>query len=99
MNRIGTIYLVALTGLGALDAMALEARESPYDRIAQRNLFQLHAPPVIVETPAPKPPPRKITLTGITTILGRRLALITIEASKSQPADSVMLAEGQAMDG
>src|SRR4051812_20542450 len=92
--------LFALMTLAALDADALEVRPSPYDTIATRNLFQLHAPPTIVEV-LPKPPPlRKATLTGILTILGRPMAFITIDALKpGEPAVAVMLAEGQTLNG
>jgi hypothetical protein len=100
MNCRGTKYLLALTGFAALSAQALEVRQSPYDKIAERNLFQLGA--VIAEPQTPLLPPkplRKVTLTGITTILGKRLAFITIEGTKSQPAESVIISEGAAVDG
>ena len=100
MNCKGTIYLLALTGFAALNAHALEVRQSPYDKIAERNLFQLRA--VIAEPPTTLPPPkplRKVTLTGITTILGKRLAFITIEGTKSRPAESVIIAEGASVNG
>jgi hypothetical protein len=98
MNRFGTIFILVM-GLAAFNSHALEARPSLYDKIPERNLFQLHAPTVRTIDLPPKPPLRKATLTGITTILGRRLAFITIEATKSQPAESVTLAEGQALNG
>jgi len=70
----------------------------PYGAIIERNVFNLHAPP-----PPPNPedlikktPPPKLTLTGITTILGRKLVFLTMPAAKPGTApDSIMLAEGQ----
>ena len=97
MNRIGNLLLLAL-GFAALHAPALEVRQTPYDKIPARNLFQLHAPPItraptqeVVHLP-------KITLTGIT-ILQRRLAYLTIEGIKSRPAESVTIAEGETASG
>lgn len=98
MNRMGTIALLAMS-LAALDAQALEVRQSPYDRIVERNLFQLHGPPIDHVEPPPKPPLRKATLTGIATILVQPVAFITIEGTKSQREESVMLANGQRVNG
>jgi hypothetical protein len=92
------MFLLAMAA--TLNANALEVRPSPYDKIPERNLFQLHPPIAAKVDVENKPPPlRKATLTGITTILGTRLAFITIEASKSQPAELATLAEGQALGG
>jgi hypothetical protein len=97
MNWERTTFLLVMN-FAVLHAGALEERQTPYDRIAERNVFRLHAAEVIKDVP-PKPVPlRKITLTGITTILGRPLAFITIEGTKLQPGDSVMIGEGQAMN-
>jgi len=73
--------------------------ESPYNAIIERNVFNLHAPPPPVN-PADlikKTPPPKITLTGITTILGQKKTFLTLPAIKPGAApESMMLAEGQA---
>jgi len=97
MNQFGNVLLLAL-GFAPLHAPALEVRQTPYDKIPARNLFQLHAPPItraptqeVVHLP-------KITLTGIT-ILQRRLAYLTIEGIKSRPAESVTIAEGETASG
>jgi hypothetical protein len=97
MNRIGTISLLAL-GVTALNAHALEVRQSPYDKIVERNLFQLHGPPI---TPGPDPVVTqlpKVTLTGIT-ILERRRAFVTIDGIQSRRAESVTIAEGDTVGG
>jgi len=98
MNRIGIILLLAL-GMAACNAHALEARQTPYDKIAERNLFQLHAAPIVEPLRPTVIPPPKATLTGITTILGRRMAFITIEGTKAHPGESVVLVEGGAASG
>lgn len=70
-----------------------------YERIAERNAFRLQPPPPPAKPPAPPAP--KVFLTGITTILGRKLALFEIVAAPSgrpgervQP-ESFILTEGQ----
>lgn len=84
---------VALSSLGAV--------QNPYNSIVERNVFNLHPPPPPIN-PADlikKTPPPKITLTGITTILGQKKAFLTYPATKpNMPPNSVMLAEGQAQD-
>jgi len=85
---------VLAMSFAALHAKGIEARTSLYDRIAERNLFQLHAPTVVADAPSKPPPLRKVTLTGITT-LGKLAAYITIEGIRAQPAESVILTEGQ----
>jgi hypothetical protein len=72
---------------------------SPYQGIVERNVFNLRPPPTPADnTPPPVPPPR-ITLTGITTILGNKRALMkALEPPKPpEPAREVsyILAEGQ----
>jgi len=98
MNQIGTTLLAV--SFAALNAQALEVRESPYDKIAARNLFDLH--PAVTTSQTPPPVVQQlpnVKLTGITTILGKPLALLTIAATKSQSAESVILALGQAVNG
>jgi len=98
MNRIGTISLLAF-GVAALNAHALEARQSPYDKIVESNLFKLQAKPILPPPPPPVNQPPKVALTGITTILGKRLAFISVEGTKLHPTESMILAEGQAANG
>jgi hypothetical protein len=73
--------------------------ESPYNAIIERNVFNLHPPPPPVN-PADlikKTPPPKITLTGITTILGQKKTFLTLPPIKPGAApEAMMLAEGQA---
>jgi hypothetical protein len=82
-------------------AVTSPGADTPYNAIIERNVFNLHAPPppvnpadLIKETPPPK-----ITLTGITTILGQKKTFLTIPATKpGSPPESMMLAEGQGMN-
>jgi hypothetical protein len=72
--------------------------DNPYHQIAERNVFGLRPPqpPRVEPPPAPLP---KIVLTGITTILGNKRALLKIQfpaqPSKPAKAESCVLAEGQ----
>jgi len=64
---------------------------NPYHPIVERNVFGLKDPPPKVEDSGPpKPPPANITLTGITDVLGRKLALVEwVEpVVPGQPANS-----------
>ena len=72
---------------------------NPYQGIVDRNVFGLKPPPVAPRPEDNKPPPPKITLTGITTILGNKRALMNV-AMPAKPPDpakqkSFILAEGQ----
>ena len=72
---------------------------NPYQGIVDRNVFGLKPPPAPARPEDNKPPPPKITLTGITTILGNKRALMNV-AMPAKPPDpakqkSFILAEGQ----
>jgi hypothetical protein len=92
------IGVLLSTGASAI----VSDNSGPYNGIVERNVFNLHAPPaapnpadLIAKTPVPK-----VTFTGITTILGKKLAFLTIPATKpGSPPESMMLAEGQAQMG
>jgi len=79
MKRTGTIALgvmAALAGSAAVSAVTPEPLATPYEGIVDRNAFGLKPPPAPPDPEAAKPPPVKITLTGITTILGNKRALM-----------------------
>lgn len=72
-----------------------------YNAIVERNVFGLKPmpPPSTPSNPAPPAPP-KITLTGITTILGDKTALLKAELPASKPGEKakeqpLILSEGQ----
>ena len=74
---------------------------NPYHPIVERNVFGLKDPPPPPEPKPEGPPPPKITLTGITDVLGRKLALLEwVEpVTPGQPANNKKnystLTEGQ----
>ena len=66
-----------------------------YDRITERNVFALKPPPPPVDPNAVKEEaPSKITLTGITTILGNKRALLRVAVAAGKE-ENYMLTEGQ----
>src|ERR1700749_2441708 len=91
----------ALLSASAIVFTSVGATENPYSAIVERNVFNLHAPPPPIN-PADlvkKTPPPKITLTGITTILGKKVTFLTTPPVKpGAPPDSEMLTEGQALN-
>jgi hypothetical protein len=84
-----------------VSAVGANSPANPYARIAQRNLFLLREPPAAAPAPEAKPTLPKIFLTGITTILGRRQALLKIPAHSGKPGETpsgdqfFILGEGQ----
>lgn len=77
--------------------------DNPYKTIVDRNVFGLKPPPPPVDPnveAAAKNPPPKITLTGITTILGNKRALMKTPPAAVKPGEqpreqSYILSEGQ----
>lgn len=102
-----TLLCIAARAVTPDPAPAAIANENPYSGIVERNVFALKAPvPPVVETKVdPGPPPPKIILSGITTILGHPIALMKVtlppkppEPGKPPPAateTSMMLSDGQ----
>lgn len=85
----------------AAQAVTSEPQDNPYQSIVDRNVFALKPPPPPPDPEAAKPPPVKITLTGITTILGNKRALMKAPAPPGKPGEpakpelSYILAPGQ----
>jgi hypothetical protein len=93
----GLAACLVLAGAGRVCVLAPSG--NPYQTIVGRNVFGLKAPRVPQPETPPSPPP-KLTLTGITTILGDRRVLLKIEypakAYQRKPkVDSCLLTEGQ----
>jgi hypothetical protein len=90
------LNLVILTGM---QAVAADSAGNPYQGIVDRNVFGLRPPPPPPDVTPPKPPAVKITLTGITTILGNKRALMKAPVTGAKPGtpaeQSYILAEGQ----
>jgi hypothetical protein len=97
MFRGGKIVVCVLAGFVLntnTRAVAPDSPGAPYRGIVERNVFGLKAPPApAVDTPPP-PPPVKLTLTGITTILGNKRALLSAQIP-NKPVESYILSEGQ----
>src|SRR5436305_1313440 len=101
MKRGGkTAICVFGSVLFVVGAEAVTSDRGRYNGIVERNVFNLHPPP---KPPSAddlaaqnKQPPPKITLTGITTILGKKVTFLTVAATKpGMPPEALMLAEGQ----
>ena len=88
-------FTVSTVAIGVTDAP-----DTPYQEIVNRNVFALKPPPPPPDPEANKPPPPKITLTGITTIIGKK-ALMEAPAPPGKPGEPpktkqcYTLAEGQ----
>ena len=82
------VCLAAGMALGAAPAAITADDSGPYQGIVERNLFGLRPPPPPPDLEAAnKPQPSKITLTGITTILGRKLALMKTPPRAPKPGE------------
>jgi hypothetical protein len=79
--------LATLAGLAAASAITPEPSATPYEGIIDRNAFGLKPPPPPPDPEAAKPPPVKITLTGITTILGNKRALMETPPPPGKPGE------------
>jgi hypothetical protein len=90
----GTVALCMATAV-----LAIESEGTPYKDIAGRNVFGLKPIPPAPGPEANLPPPPKITLTGIFTILGNKRAMMKV-APPARPGvkpeeQSYVLAVGQ----
>jgi hypothetical protein len=88
-------------GAGAIAADTADSSSNPYQGIVERNAFALKPPPPLPDTTPEKPPAPKFFLTGITDIVGKKLALFKSDPTPGKPGqpaskeESYMLAEGQ----
>jgi hypothetical protein len=95
MPMRGANTLICLLILSvSIKAHAASSDSSPYQTIVERNVFGLKPPAQPQEEPAPPPPPSKVTLTGITTMLGNKRALLSV-AIQGKPPENYILTEGQ----
>ena len=105
MMRRGRTWICVVSSFalcaGASAAVA-DPPGQPYHGIVDRNVFGLKPPPPPPRPEDNQPPPPKVTLTGITTLLGKKLALMTMQLPAKPPApakeESYMLAEGEGQD-
>ncbi len=98
VKTLGILLGGVALGLGT-QALVADAPDNPYQGIVERNVFNLKPPPRPEDNLPPAAPPPKITLTGITTILGNKRALMKVQEPPRppQPAkeESYILTEGQ----
>ncbi len=91
----GANILIIVLGLKlGLSARAASSESGPYQSIVERNVFGLKPAPRPEDNPPPPPPPSKVTLTGITTMLGNKRALVSV-AVQGKPPENYILTEGQ----
>src|SRR6266403_4959180 len=100
MMRVGKSLFGVLGGLVLCQGTGAVTGSSanPYQLIVDRNVFGLKPPTPVAVVEPPKPPPPKITLTGISTFGGKRALMKAILPPK--PGDQakeqfLMLTEGQ----
>jgi len=102
MKCRGRIWVGVISCLAVVTAVQAVG-DNPYQKIVERNVFGLKPiPPPPPPPPPPTPPVPKITLQGITTILGYRQvlfkALTPPSAGVPLKEQSYMLSEGQRED-
>jgi hypothetical protein len=82
------LVLGGLTLCAAAQAIPAESPDSPYQGIVDRNVFGLKPPPPPPDpSEANKPQALKITLTGITDILGKKMALMKTPPAAVKPGE------------
>ena len=88
------VVLWCAIGLASVIAASALTESNPYSKIIGRNTFALKAPPPPpAPLVAPPAPPPKVSLQGISTILGRAQALlkVKIDPKPSEPAKDLSL--------
>jgi hypothetical protein len=94
----GGKMLVCLAGSLAWCVVATartsEGAGDPYQAIVERNVFGLKPPPPPPDPEANKPPLPKITLTGITTVLGSKRALMKLPPTPAKPGEPAKTEQG-----
>src|SRR6266478_1638779 len=90
---------IGLAVWAGANAITADSSANPYQAIFERNVFGLKPPRQPEDTKSSPPPAPKITLTGIFTMFGSKLALFKVQMP-SRPPDaaheqSFILGEGQ----
>jgi hypothetical protein len=96
-------WLAAFMLMGALTSSWADADPSHYNSIVDRNPFGLKPPPPPVDPNtlapvAPPPPLATVELTGITSILSRKLACLEIIPGPGKQMLKPILAEGEKVE-
>jgi len=105
MKHGAKMLVCLMSGLAfctAANSVPQDSADNPYQSIIDRNVFSLKPPPPPPDnTDANKPQTLKITLTGITTILGNKRVLMKTSPPPAKPGEgpkteqSLILTEGQ----
>jgi hypothetical protein len=97
MKRDGIFLILAISGFAVVTTtQAITDGANPYDQIAERNVFSLKPPPPPASNEPPPTPAPKITLQGITSILGKRQVLFRVAPAKpGEKEESFILTEGE----
>jgi hypothetical protein len=101
----GNAAQAATAGLGSADHGSANpdsnpsANSNPYQAIVERNVFGLKPIPPPAPPAEPPKPPVNITLTGITTLFGKKRCFVTVmtapKAGAPAAPESKMLSEGE----
>jgi len=99
LKIIAVLLAIASFGIAARAGVP-DTGANQYNAIPERNVFGLRPPQAEVAPTNPPAPLRKITLTGITTILGNKRALMMLAPANLKPGEankeqSLILTEGQ----
>lgn len=95
MRTVRTAWVCLLGACLFAPVLRTLADAKPYDVIPDRNVFKLKPlPPPPDPNAVPPTPPSNVTLTGITDILGDKMALME-EQPQGKPKIYLMLSEGQ----
>src|SRR5262245_33655253 len=98
-TRLGAMVFLA----GTCASLWADAKVNPYEPIVERNPFGLKPPPP-PDPDAGKPPPpppaplATVDLTGITSILSSKRALLEIVPGPGKPMIKPILAEGERVE-
>jgi hypothetical protein len=106
MKRIGSslVWLTAVVVLvGGRERVMADTKANPYDAIVERNPFGLKPPPPPAppEDPSSKLPPAPLAtveVTGITSILSSKRALLEIVPGPGKPMLKPILSEGERVE-
>ena len=71
------VCILSGVALGTAGASPTDTEDNPYREIISRNVFSLKPPPPPPNPEDTKPPPVKITLSGITTVVGKKALMET----------------------
>jgi hypothetical protein len=77
LKTLGYAYSLALCTIALGNTP--DSASNPYQGIVDRNVFGLRPPPPPPSNEPIKPPPPAVSLTGISTILGRKLAFMSVQ--------------------